>query len=618
MKIIVRWQPLALFGLALLGLVLRLYGLNWDQGNNFHPDERQILFRVMDLGWPSSIAQFFDPQHSPLNPHFFAYGSFPLYLLAFVGSVLARFSPGMATMANLTLVGRAISALFDSGTILLTGWLGLLLANDSSPGRWCGWALALLSAALVTFTPLQLQLSHFYAVDTLLLFFVVLSMLACVALADTDRPIRWSLVAGLGHGLALATKFSAAPLIVPLLVALAIRWHKHDLYSALISLLLVLSSAWLVFLIAMPYAFLDMPNFVPQLTEQGDLARGLLDLPYVRQFASTTPYVYEAQNMLLWVMGLLAGLAAFVGFFWLLWRAWKRNAGTWLIVLSWVLIYAAITGSFYVKFMRYMLPIYPFLTLMAAALLLAFIRRESMVEQVYKKRVLAALPYVTILLVLAGTMFQGLALLNVYSQPNTRIQASLWIYSHVKPGSVLTYEQWDDPLPVLVGNHNPYIYSQATHPDANGQLQTGLDLYGDDTIDKARQLAKLLPTIDVITMATDRLDKSIPRLPLRYPLTIHYYQLLFSGQLGFHLAAQFENHPDLFGITLNDSNADESYSVFDHPTSRIFVRDNPYPYTSDQLFRKLLEGVQLPPLLSRSQGGRRLCNSHDDEGLQGM
>ena len=82
---------------------------------------------------------------------------------------------------------------------------------------------------------------------------------------------------------------------------------------------------------------------------------------------------------------------------------------------------------------------------------------------------------------------------------------------------------------------------------------------------------------------------------MRYPLTIHYYQLLFSGQLGFHLAAQFQNHPNLFGITLDDSNADESYSVFDHPTVRIFVRDNPYPYTADQLFQKLLDGVQLPP-----------------------
>src|SRR5207247_3723074 len=114
---------------------------------------------------------------------------------------------------------------------------------------------------------------------------------------------------------------------------------------------------------------------------------------------------------------------------------------------------------------------------------------------------------------------------------------------------------------------------QPTYDGAIRQPQPGLVLYGDDTADKVRQLSTILPTIDVLTMAPDRLDKSIPRLPSRYPLTIHYYQLLFSGQLGFHLAARFENYPNLFGLSLDDSSADESYSVFDHPTARNFVRD---------------------------------------------
>ncbi len=617
MKIIVRWRPLALVGLTLLGLALRLYGLNWDQGNNFHPDERQILFRTMTLSWPHSLAQFLNSATSPLNPHFFAYGTFPLYLLATLGNLLSHINPNVATMTGLTLLGRVLSALFDSGTILLTGWLGLFLTKDTTPGRNYAWSVAFLAASLVTFTPFQLQQSHYYTVDTILLFFVVLTILACVALIDTNATLRWSLVAGLGFGLAMATKVSAAPLIVPITVALLMRWYKRDdLYSALMSFLVILSTTIVTFLIAMPYALLDEAEFVQQVKDQGDLARGLLDLPYVRQFAGTVPYLNEAQNIFFWGLGVTLGLAAGIGLLWLCWRVWKRNAGPWLVVLSWVLVYSAIVGSFYVKFMRYMLPIYPFLTLMAAAVLLAlvsYVRNRTPVQtpsvQTPKfglsRRIMAALPFVAIALVLLGTMFQGLALLNVYSVPNTRIQASEWIYSHIKPGSVLTYEQWDDPLPVQVGNNQPFIYQEATYPDANGQPQTGLDLYGDDTTDKARLLAKLLPTIDAITMATDRLDKSIPRLPFRYPLTIHYYQLLFSGQLGFHLAATFSNHPNLFGITLDDSNADESYSVFDHPTARIFVRDNPYPYTSEQLFQKLLQGVQLPPLGAGLSGPQR-------------
>jgi len=583
------------------------------------------MFHVTALAWPKSFAQFLDPVNSPLNPHFFAYGSFPLYLLAFVGNILAHFFPQVNTFFNLTLVGRVINAIFDSGTILLTGWLALLLVNDETPGRRYAWNMALLAAGLVAFTPFQIQLSHFYAVDTMLLFFVVLTVLACVALVDTEKPIRWSLVAGVGYGLALATKFSAAPLIVPLFVALLLRWYRRDFFSACVSLLLSVLIGLLTFVIAMPYALLDFQNFKLQVTEQGDLARGLLDYPYVRQFAGTIPYVYEGQNILLWGLGLMLGLAACAGLFWLLWRIWKRNAGAWLVVLSWVIVYSIIVGSFYVKFMRYMLPIYPFLTLIAAASLLAFARwaasyRQRMFESEAEpaqdgdvssasdgpvRRILPIFSYVAIAVVLIGTIFQGLALLNVYSVSNTRIQASQWMYSHVKPGSVLTFEQWDDPLPVAVGNNDPGIYQQATYTD-NGQPTQGMDLYGDDTTQKAQWLANLLPRVDVITMATDRLDKSIPRLPSRYPLTIHYYQLLFSGQLGFHLAAEFQNRPSLFGITLDDSGADESYSVFDHPTVKIFMRDNPYPYTSDELYQKLLQGVQLPSLGAQHSSGQHV------------
>ncbi len=644
MKKIVRWGPPTLVGLTLLGLALRLYGLNWDQGNSFQPDERQIMFHVTVLAWPHSLAQFLDPVNSPLNPHFFAYGSFPLYLLATVGNILAHFLPTLGTFTNLTLVGRVINAIFDSGTIFLTGCLGLRLAEDRTTDRRRGWTLALLAAAFVTFTPFQLQLAHFYAVDTMLLFFITLTMLACVVLVDTDAPVRWSLIAGVGYGLALATKFSAAPLIVPLFVACALRWRHRGLFAALGSFFCSLATMGLVFVIAMPYALLDFTNFRMQVAEQGDLARGLLDFPYVRQFAGTIPYLYEGQNMLLWGLGLALGLTAFAGCTWLLWRAirqglalgsvpvrdeelaggrvgqeqalplrsfdpqWRRGRACpypWLVVLSWVIVYGLIVGSFFVKFMRYMLPVYPFLTLMAAALLVAWLYNgRSKVSD--NKRWLVTVPAISaIVLVLAGTAFQGLALLNVYSQPNTRVQASLWMYSHLKPGSVLTYEQWDDPLPVVVGNNSPTSFVQATYIDASGQTQTGLDLYGDDTLQKAQQLAHILPTVDAITMATDRLDKSIPRLPARYPLTIHYYQLLFSGQLGFHLAAQFENHPNLLGLTLNDSGADESYSVFDHPTVRIFVRDNPYPYTPDQLYQKLLAGVELPPSSYQGDGKYR-------------
>jgi hypothetical protein len=292
--------------------------------------------------------------------------------------------------------------------------------------------------------------------------------------------------------------------------------------------------------------------------------------------------------MVLWGMGLVLGIAACIAFCWFIWRVCRGKFDGWLVILSWIVVYGAVICSFYVKFMRYMLPVYPLLTLMAAALLTSAMPSFSDRWATLKSftRGFSVLRWVGIVLVLAGTLFQGLALLNVYSAPNTRVQASSWMYSHLRAGSILTYEQWDDPLPYAVDGHDPSQFRQYTYQDSNHNILTGMDLYGDDTQAKAQQLASILSQVDVIAMATDRLDKSIPRSPARYPLTIHYYQLLFSGQLGFRLAATFENHPHFLGITLDDSNADESYSVFDHPTTRIFVRNA--SYTSDQLYNKLL------------------------------
>jgi YYY domain-containing protein len=600
-KLSIFWRPLALGITALLGLIIRFYGLDWDAvagyGTNTHPDERQIMYQVVKLSWPSSWSQFLDQAHSPLNVHFFAYGTFPLYLLATVGNLLSHISPLLADYTHLTLTGRVMNVLFDTGTILLTAWLALLLTPDSTSDRRWAWSVALLASACVAFMPFEVQQTHYYTVDIMLLFFVMLTLLACVKLIRTERPIRWALIAGLGYGLALATKFSAAPLVVPVLIALALRWyHRRDFWDVIVPLVCVVCTTILVFVVAMPYAWLDFNEFWQQVSFQGDLARGMVDLPYVRQFAGTTPYLYELQNMVLWGMGLVLGVVVLAGLLWLYWRLWRLEMGSWLVLLSWVVIYGAINGSFYTKYMRYMLPLYPLLVLMGASMLIWLVSLNQENWSVFWSRLVKLGSYALIALVLLATLFQCLAQANIYSQPNTRVQLSNWIYKHLKPGTVLTYEVWDDAMPVAISGHDPLVYSQATYIGADGELQTGLPLYDDDTTAKAQIIATILMQVGAITMPTDRLDKSIPRLPERYPLTIHYYNLLASGQLGFHLAATFQAHPNFLGITLDDSNADESYSVFDHPTGRVYVRDNPFPFqNAAQLSAKLMEGVQLPP-----------------------
>ena len=91
-------------------------------------------------------------------------------------------------------------------------------------------------------------------------------------------------------------------------------------------------------------------------------------------------------------------------------------------------------------------------------------------------------------------------------------------------------------------------------------------------------------------------------------MTTRYYELLFQGKLGFTLAATFENSPNLAGYRLDDTTADESFSVYDHPPVWIFTRTGP-AMTADQIKTTLTDGVTLPGGPERAPARRSRCCS---------
>ena len=62
---------------------------------------------------------------------------------------------------------------------------------------------------------------------------------------------------------------------------------------------------------------------------------------------------------------------------------------------------------------------------------------------------------------------------------------------------------------------------------------------------------------DVIVLATNRLYRTIPRLPERYPVSTEFYRLLFEGRLGYVREAEFTAYPGLLGLEIVDDDADE-------------------------------------------------------------
>ena len=117
-----------------------------------------------------------------------------------------------------------------------------------------------------------------------------------------------------------------------------------------------------------------------------------------------------------------------------------------------------------------------------------------------------------------------------------------------------------------------------------------MQMYDEDTPEKREQLYQWLNEADYIVLSSNRLWGSIPRLPMRYPMTTEYYQLLFEGKLGFELAGHFTSFPTIFGIQFDDTWAEEAFSVYDHPEVRIYRKTPEY---SEALARSYFDPIDL-------------------------
>ncbi len=567
-----------------LSLGLRLYGIDWDQGGLFHPDERAIFMKVDQLALPSpqNLGDFFNVDESPVNPRWFPYGSFPLYLLKFGTNPFSILGDNLDVF-EMRFLGRALSAIFDTATVLMVFLLG---------SRLYGKRVGLLAAAFVGLAVIHIQNSHFYTTDVILAFFVVLTLFFAVRVMEKGDRKNLVLM-GLFMGLALATKASAAPLL--LAVALAPALHHFAGEDQTISLnadsysterfkrtakdiFIALAPMIMIFFIVQPYAFLDWGRFFGDVGEQSDMVRRILDYPYTRQYIDTTPYLYHIRQLTVWGLGPLLGVVAWGGFLFTFIVGVARRHRRDLLLLSWVVPYFLIVGSFDVKFLRYLLPLTPILAIMGARMLFSavdWVKGKGFTRLSYRW------VYAAIALVLLSSFLYSLAYANIYSTPHPAQRLSQWIRGNVPQGSVILQEHWEEPLRKL-----------------GGYTVEKLNLYDPDNEAKVDHIVGRLKEGDYIAFYSNRLYATIPRLPQRYPITSRYYQLLFSGRLGFELVHFETSYPSLLGLTLVDETfgrgglptpkpldsfepstvslnwgvADESFTVYDHPKSMIFKK----------------------------------------------
>jgi hypothetical protein len=605
----------ASFGVMVLILwaawAFRLYGIDWDQGQGLHPDERYISWVASSMDLPARLGDALNPEQSGLNPFRwppdgtqeqdrerpFSYGHWPLYLTVGMAG-------GDSDEARIRLVGRALSASFDVLTLLLAFALGRLLYGE---------ATGVLTAAFLGGAVMHIQLSHFATFDTAVTCLAIATLLFATRFARLGAP-REALLSGLFLGLAVGAKFSAILLLLPVAAAHVIAprdasgagrlalgrrrvGHLRGMWARLTrsvhswppALLFVASTslAALAFGVSNPFALIEFGAWTANLQDQRAMLMGDDQFPFTRQYRGTWPFVYPLEQQLRWGLGIL-GLVALVGFVYALIRLWRASEREerWIPVF-WVFVYFGFFGGAWTKFMRYMLPILPVLIMYGAVAALRFGRWIAGTERREHHRLVTALAAGAALL----PWLYALAFLNIYRGEHPWVRVSEWIYGHVPASATLAHERWDHQLPLMLQQDGV-----ARWP---GEYQSlVLDPYALDTEEKLRGMLDQLVSADYLVVASNRLYGSVSRWPERYPLMQRYYELLFAGKLGYQLIPTGEidrnirlgpvslvsdpfraaglgsplddgrAHPS--PVTLDLGAADESFTVYDHPLPLLF------------------------------------------------
>jgi len=448
-----RWG-LAIGAVLLLALGLRLWGVDHGLPYAYNADENaHFVTRAIGM-----FGHDWDPNYY-VNPP--AYTYLVHIVLAIIYGGRAGVSDAFAAdPTNIWILARVLAGVL--GTLAV--WL-LYLAGSRLIDRRVG----LLAAGIMAVAFLPVFYSKLALNDVPTLAGVCLALWGTAGVLRLGRS-RDYLFAGLGLGLACATKYTGGIVLLAILGAIGAQFAASGGKAfASRGVAIAGAAALAAFLIANPYSVLDFSAFWDGLTHQSDASADTAGKLGLTQKSGYGYYLWSFGWGLGWVPLLIAVGGAV--------RLWFDESRLVWILVPPVILFVIFMGSQERYFGRWLMPVFPFVCILAAYAAMETVDWVAGWWPGMKPTLVA----VAVVLVCGQGFVYSLHGGLVTSREDTRNLARDWMVANVPAGKKVVIEpvvpdQWaqdiGNPLPIIPnGNRwNKYPLSRSLIDPKTGRL----------------------------------------------------------------------------------------------------------------------------------------------------
>ena len=443
---------LTLFIIILVGIALRLYGINFGLPFLLHNDESIIVNYALSYG------------KGDLNPHFFylppllSYVLFFFYGVFYVGGLLAGVFHNVGEFGTLFLNDPTVFYLIGRVLFgLIPGVISIYLIYSLAK-RCFSRLTGLLSAFFLSVNFLHVRDSHYVYGDIPLTMVILMYFIVLYDMFKSEKA-RSYVYAGLLLGVGISIKYNAAFLAVPTLLVMLtnlIFYRRHSFLEFIKKGLILTGASFLAFFITNPFMFLEMETVLHEFRHALMMNLGVW---------------FHLNISILGSMGILMLIASGVGMAVALLR---RKVFPAILIVYAFLYYLILTRSSQPN-PRYIFPILPVLLMFAAYFV------DVVVSRFRKGSWKVAVGTGLVIVLVFYSCLKVYYVDKLFAEEDTRALAYQWVVDNIPAGSVIALDSTGPAYPSLRKTkqqikENLQTYTARKFPKPEGALEYKIKL----------------------------------------------------------------------------------------------------------------------------------------------